>query len=175
MQCELKTAGADPQTDLLGKLPWLQRLPSAAEVKALRQLSQFDGEGNPLNEAAKQYAQIMAEVKAIKEAAEEDKHTIFSPTHVALRNGEIIGCASIGQIPLLILWMHSEKASPRESMAMLNQVEAAAHAQGWREICIACGSDSNFRQPLEKAFGYQCLMQADFMVKDLTTRKKLTI
>jgi hypothetical protein len=93
-----------------------------------------------------------AEQRRLEHVARGDMHMPMFPTHIAEREGEIIGYASIG--PVMFAWLHTKAVRARESVALLNLAENAAAATGCLALCVPCTTDSPF-SPFMTHFGYR--------------------
>lgn len=111
-------------------------------------------------------AQLLTDMAILKKMALDDKHEVLGATHVVELDGEIIGYASVGSIPMVNLWLSSKSKRPATAIAMLNQVENEAARCGFRVVCVPCGMLSPFRK-LMKRFGYAFKMQSGFFTKTL--------
>jgi len=106
------------------------------------------------------------EVAALAKVAAEDQHQIVGATHLAEKNGQIIGYASIGAITMLNVWADSKNVHARESAYLLNLAECTAAAMGLRTICLPCAAESPFLPYIDK-LGYHRLGSATFNLKQL--------
>jgi len=151
-----KVSGATPETtggtpvppvDLLGRLPWLRRLPTVGDMKALR----MEATWNPA--AGEKLKEMIARIEELRRVAKEDGHDVVNPAFVAERNGEIIGYCSMEPVLMAVCWMHTKRSGRRDSMAMLNQVENETSRMGYGQQVMPCAKDSPFYGALEK-LGY---------------------
>lgn len=109
-----------------------------------------------------------AELKALAQA---DAHEAFRPTHVFVRvtgvtanapdgaesQEEIIGCASIASIPLLLPWFHTERCKARDSVQLINVMEnLMAELMNPRQefVCVPVAKDSPF-EAVSGRLGYE--------------------
>lgn len=85
-------------------------------------------------------------------AAHADNHALLAPTH-AVRNGEgkIIGYVSITALPVVHVWMDSQAAGVRDSVAMLAQTEAILRDRSHGYYVMPCQESSPFFPLLAKA------------------------
>lgn len=107
------------------------------------------------------------ELADLTRAAAADGHVVVAPTHLARKDGEIVGYASIGGIMLINTWAHSRKLVARESFGLLFEVERIAAAMGAKEICLPCSADSPFARYIHK-LGYAQLGMASYNIKALS-------
>ena len=157
-----------PPRDLLGRLPWLRSLPTTQELKQLK----YESTWNPA--AAEQLKGLVQELTALKAACDADSHYLFNPTHIMERGEEIVGCASIGAMPMVNVWMHSKKIRNRESAGLMNMVENAAWQSGFKTIALPCWKHSPLRPFMESAGGYSYFGETGLFIKDLNRRKANT-
>lgn len=84
--------------------------------------------------------------------AKEDNHAgVYLPTHVSIKDNEIVGYMSLGQFSPVLTWQHTKKVKPLDSIRLLSFMEGAL--SGGRAICIPCDPDSPYNRLLPKA-GY---------------------
>jgi hypothetical protein len=133
---------AEAKDILSATQPWLRRLNHDNKEELTRDLAKLE---------------IMAGA---------DNHTVWGATHVAELNGEMIGYASIGAVPMINLWLNSKVPRPRDAISLLNMVENEAARAGFRVVCIPCDAKSPFR-PMMERFGYRFLMESGYFTKKL--------
>lgn len=104
------------------------------------------------------------ELEALERAAAADNHSVLAPTHLVVRGGDIVGYASIGGIPILNVWVDSQRVKARESAYLLNAAENVAAATGVRRILLPCSQESPFHPLIEK-LGYTRLGVTSLNVK----------
>lgn len=63
------------------------------------------------------------ELAALADLAQDDKHELIAPSHAFLKGGELVGYASIAQVPLVLPWFHTTRCKPADSYYFVNQVE----------------------------------------------------
>lgn len=107
--------------------------------------------------------QELAELQAV---AAEDRHVVIGATHVARKDGRIVGYASVGGILLLNCWADSRRLRPRESFELLWIVERIAAERGAKEVCLPCSPASPFL-PFIGKLGYARLGEATYNIKAL--------
>ena len=98
-----------------------------------------------------------AELEALRAYAREDNHEIFRPTHLILKNGEIVGCFGIGL--MLQYWLHSKKCSARDSLHVQGQIESILKEHGICEYCMPCSPESPYLKHME-SFGFKYMGDA---------------
>lgn len=95
--------------------------------------------------------------KVLRELAGADNHEVIAPTHVFVKDGQIVGCASIGAVVLLLPWFHTQKCGARDSLYFINQMENLLAnmmpANGPGLVCVPVVADSPFQAHIEK-LGY---------------------
>ena len=94
------------------------------------------------------------DMEVLQRLASEDDHTAVQPTHVFVKLGaegqeeEIIGCASIASIPLVLPWFHTERCKGRDSRFLIGVMEnvlaelSGDRPQQW--ICVPVVKGSPF-------------------------------
>lgn len=105
------------------------------------------------------------EYKKIVEAAAADNHGTFFPTLAITKGEEVVGYFSIGALPLIMMWLSTVRLNARESMNLLNTMEAVA-AKDSRFIAVPCPKDSPF-YPLMEKMGYTNKGNYDLFVKEV--------
>lgn len=106
------------------------------------------------------------ELEKVKELAASDDHVTLFPTHVVEREGEIIGYISLGAIPTVNLWMHSEKVQARDSVHIMGQIDAIMNDSGMNMYYMPCDGKSPFYPVMEK-FGFKRIMKTVLHIKNL--------
>lgn len=108
----------------------------------------------------------LAQLEALKLAAASDGHTAIVPTHLVMKRGEIVGYASIGAVPVLNVWVHSQKVVKFESVRLLRQGEALLKERGYQFVILPVAENSPFRPYVQK-LGYHTLGNASYNIKQL--------
>lgn len=94
------------------------------------------------------------EVDPLRDLAQDDQHELISPSHVFVKGGEIIGYASIAQVPLILPWFHTARCHPADSHYFINQVEnliaECMPNNGQDLICVPFAPGSPFEPHIEK-------------------------
>lgn len=107
------------------------------------------------------------DLRRLIESARSDNHLPIVPSHLAEKDGEVIGYASIGLVPMIFTWVHSSKVRARESFALLARVEQEAAARApCGVICTPCGFASPFHKFMPK-LGYTPCGEGSFFLKNL--------
>jgi hypothetical protein len=99
-------------------------------------------------------------------AARSDNDGCSYPSHYVEKNGEIVGCASVASVPVLMLWHDSKKIGPKESMQLQNTYETLIEEKGVPGYIIMCNKESPYHGHMQK-FGYQPVWETDIFVKEL--------
>jgi len=94
-----------------------------------------------------------ADLPILQKLAAADKHEVVLPSHVVERDHQIIGYLSVGVIPTVIIWLDSDRASIRDSMACMNFYENAISDRGGSHVIVPCNDKSPFRPYIENV-GY---------------------
>ena len=89
--------------------------------------------------------------KLVKNAEADEHSGVYCPTHVSIKNNEIVGYLSIGAVPMVLAWQHREKVKPLDSIQVLSFLEGVTH--NFKTICIPCDPESPYNKLLPKA-GY---------------------
>jgi len=95
-----------------------------------------------------------AEKEKVIEAAKADNHNFRFPTHVILRDKEIIGAASLGLVPLVLHWSDSKKLHPKDSLFIPRVVDSVMETMGHTAYWVACRQASPYFHCMEK-LGYK--------------------
>ncbi len=103
-------------------------------------------------------------MKLVIEEAEKDNHVGFIPTHGVVRGKEIIGGVAFRQPWTVDLWMHTQRARPRESAAMVNLTENILIGWGAKEAVYPINPTSPFFTVAE-SWGMKKLVCVPFLRK----------
>ena len=105
------------------------------------------------------------ELEPLRAAAAADAHEVIDPTHVLVREGKIIGYASLQHhVSLVNCWISSQDAGPLDSLCALSAVESLVAEHGCRGIVLPCDAKSPFYSKLAR-LGYTGLLQSTINVK----------
>lgn len=105
------------------------------------------------------------EFDAVRAAAEADNDGVVFPTHVMRREGEIVGAMGINSTPLLTLWMHRQKTSAFDSIAVLDRVADFMRFTGRTAYAAPCARTSPFYPHLQK-LGFRELLDGGFFLRE---------
>ena len=98
-----------------------------------------------------------ADLENLQLAAAADNHPLLYPSHIAEKDGQIIGYGGIvPNVAMVNVWIDSRKAQARDSVYCLNVVENLAFATGAKRIVMPCSEQSPFFPYMER-FGYRRL------------------
>lgn len=86
----------------------------------------------------------------VANAAKDEHSGVYFPTHVSVKNNEIVGYLSIG-LPTVLCWQHREKIGAVDSLRVLGFLEGALCNSS--AIIIPCDEKSPYNNLLPKA-GY---------------------
>ena len=88
--------------------------------------------------------------EALVQNAAKDNHSVYFPTFVLEKKGEIVGYFSVA-VPVVLTWQDSQKMGPLDSVQEIKFIEGLLANQPF--ICIPCDPDSPYMSFLPKA-GY---------------------
>ncbi len=103
------------------------------------------------------------EVQKVLAAVKADNDNLIFPNWVAERHGEIIGAASLGMVPLVMVWNHTQKMTAKDSMHMKLAYDIAMEAKGHRQFWIACNKQSPYNGHM-KQLGYKPIWETEIFV-----------
>lgn len=89
-------------------------------------------------------------------AGREDGHLVLQPNFLVEKNQEIIGAISLGNLPVVSVWMSASKSIPRDCITMMVSVENIARSRGLNILMPLVTPSSPFKNIVEK-FGYSQL------------------
>lgn len=93
------------------------------------------------------------EYNQVIDSARADADAINYPSHIIEHQGQIVGAASLGVVPLVLVWHHSKLIDARKSLHLKNIYDSIMETKGFPEYVIACNSHSNFN-PHMKRLGF---------------------
>lgn len=109
--------------------------------------------------------QTLNEVEELGQVANEDNHLVIYPTHIARKNGEIVGYCSFAT-PCVYIWSSTKRVTPRDSLALWRQVEDVAVKRGIRAITMPCAPESPYKQYMSRQ-GYDRLGATEIYIKHM--------
>lgn len=92
------------------------------------------------------YLPEMAE--QLRAAAKEDDHTAIAPTHVFIKDNEIVGYCRVDVT--CHWWLHTEKCKVRDTLACAYQMEAVMRDRGISNYVMLCAQKSPYSKIMEK-------------------------
>ena len=110
--------------------------------------------------------ELQALQQELSRAAAADNHTVLGPTHVVLRDGEVVGYCSAGGLPTVHVWLDSKQVHAAESLRLLETLEAILSDNGVRAILMPCDGNSPFSSHMER-LGFTKLGTTVLYVKTL--------
>ena len=93
------------------------------------------------------------DAEEIAKQARLNGHSCPLPTHKVVKGGQIVGSISMGIIPVVLSWQHTELVNARDSVALLGMTESLM-SQKWNTWIMPCSKTSPY-YPLMSRFGYQ--------------------
>ena len=103
------------------------------------------------------------EVKKVLAAIAADNDKLIAPNWVVERHGEIIGAASLGVVPLVMVWNHSQKITPKDSMHLKLAYDIAMEAKGHRQYWMACNKHSPYNAHMTQ-LGFKPIWETEIFV-----------
>lgn len=103
---------------------------------------------------------------AVAKTAKDDNDNMQMPSHVVLKNDEIVGGWQIAQMPLVLAWHHTQKVSAKDSMIVNSTVESMMSNMGLNQYFMACNNHSPFMGHMEK-FGFNHIWETNIFYKQL--------
>ena len=102
------------------------------------------------------------DLEVLQKLVAADKHALIAPSHVVERGNYMIGYLSVGVVPTVLVWLDSDRASIRDSMAVMNFYENAVIDRGCQQVIVPCNDKSPFRPYIENV-GYVDLRVGMFL------------
>ena len=103
------------------------------------------------------------ELEQVLKAAREDKHNMPTPTHVIEKDGKIVGCWGLGNIPLVSVWHKEGSLGPKESLNLNSTFKSIMDDRGHGVFLIACNEDSPYMPFMEKV-GYEPVWKTNLLL-----------
>lgn len=109
--------------------------------------------------AAAQLQPLVSQARLVElqMAAAADEHIVIAPTHIMERNGEIIGYLSLGAMPVVQAWFHSQKCRALDSVRMIRAGEQVFREIGVKQYCVGVSEHSPFAPHMGR-LGYTRLL-----------------
>lgn len=97
------------------------------------------------------------DLEELARLAQADNHELIAPSHVFIKDGEMIGCASMATVPLVLPWFHTARCQAADSLYMINQMENLMAnllpLNGGDLVCVPFVKGSPFEPYIER-LGY---------------------
>lgn len=93
------------------------------------------------------------DITALQQHAAEDAHLVVAPTHVCIKDNELVGYFSVARVPLILTWLSTRKVKAIDSIKALRKIEDHCTMSNIPVVCIPCATDSPFYPEMEK-LGY---------------------
>ena len=102
----------------------------------------------------------------VADLARQDNDNMNMPTHAVVKGDQIVGGWNLCEVPMVLLWHHSEKVTARDSIH-LNQIqESMLSDKGVNNAYIACNSASPYYSHMDH-FGFQPVWSTNIFYKEL--------
>ena len=108
----------------------------------------------------------IADLEPLIKLATDDGHGVVRPTHVAVQDGEFIGYASIGAVPMVLFYMHTKNARPIQTFKMERFCEDELRRNGVPVGCAPCSPSSPIHPYMTK-LGFTSFGNMDLFLKKL--------
>jgi hypothetical protein len=89
----------------------------------------------------------------INRLARDNGHSCPLPTHKVVKAGQIVGAVSMGIIPVVLAWQHTELVNARDSINLLAVTESLM-SQKFTTWLMPCSKTSPYYSLMTR-FGYQ--------------------
>lgn len=115
------------------------------------------------------------DAEELQKAAQRDGHGVAAPTHIVVKERNIIGYLSLAVVPTVLLWLDSEHCLVRDSIQVVNFYEEYMARHKQPGFLLPVPKDSPMQPYVEKV-GYQ-LASPNTMIyfKNLNDGHKNTI
>lgn len=106
------------------------------------------------------------EAQLILKCAAEDNDGIGLPTHVVIKNNEIVGAASLNVLSVLMAWNHSKKISPRDSIQIKHAYDAIMEEKtNGLPYIVLCNKMSPYNGVM-KSLGYTPIWETEIFTSN---------
>lgn len=105
------------------------------------------------------------ELTRLSEAAAADNHTVLAATHLVIKEGAIVGYASLGGIPIMNVWVDSKQVRAVDTLSMMAAAEAVL-AERWQAVVVPCMPTSPLKPYMAK-LGYAEIGESVLHLKKL--------
>jgi hypothetical protein len=91
----------------------------------------------------------------LHDAAAADDHEASFPTHVVLKDGKIVGCASVFGTPFVDIWLHTKEVRPKDTLSVLRDLEEKVRSQNIGAVVVPVPPHSPLLHLLTPERGYR--------------------
>lgn len=91
-------------------------------------------------------------------------HSCILPTHMVMREGEVVGAFSLGAVPLVTAWQDPKRVGARDSAMLISMVDSLLSGTGRPIWAIPCQKDSPYYAFMER-FGFVKAGDATLFIK----------
>ena len=120
-----------------------------------------------MNEIVKIRPYVQEDWDVLVANAKADNHSgVYFPTDIFVKGNEIVGYNSIGAVPMILSWQHSQKMGPVDSAVVLGNILGTTRQ--FKHICIPCDPDSPYHKSslLKKAGFVEYTKQVILYIKE---------
>jgi hypothetical protein len=108
------------------------------------------------------------ELRLVLEAAEADGHgNMLLPSHVVLKRGKVVGCLSLGTVPVAHCWLHTKELKALDTAMVFAQAENELQRMGFKVVVVPVPESAPLHGAMEKHFGYTSLGNVTLFGKKL--------
>lgn len=102
----------------------------------------------------------------VSNLARQNNDAMQMPTHAVVKGNDIVGGWNLLEVPMVLLWHHSEKVNARDSLLLNNIQESMLSDKGVNQAYIACNDNSPYLKHMEK-FGFEPVWPTNIFFKNL--------
>jgi hypothetical protein len=107
-----------------------------------------------------------ADWERLRDEAAKDGHEIFFPSHVIEKHGEVAGYLGVCSMPMLRMWLHTERMKARDSLLAMAVAENLMRANGVQAAGGLISRESNVFPHMAK-MGWKGIGETVLHVKNL--------
>lgn len=104
-----------------------------------------------------------AEMEKVMAAVKADNDGCILPTHLVEKDGEIVGCASLAVLPVVMMWNSTTKIGPRDSLQLKNTYDALMEEKGKGTYVVLCNKNSPYNAHMKK-LGFASVWETEVFV-----------
>lgn len=104
---------------------------------------------NILNTLPRIRPATLHDLSRIEDAAKADGCGLLYPTHVVERKSEVVGFISLGVVPMVGMWLHSEKVHARDTLNVCAFIDDAMNLRNINTYAIPLHDGSKFTPYME--------------------------